>query len=157
MIIKKINLHKHSILEMALNRSKYQDRIFNLMPQIVQNWCLCYYCKEYDEHNDNYFGWRKELIAHLANINSIVVKGDKYKWTYDEVIKDSEYDNIEVIRKVCEYKLDDEDEIAQLQDQSIRNVLYKSFSDNIEYIVSIMSDKESVKPKIDSMFPIPNK
>lgn len=152
--IKKKNSIKHSILEMALEKAKYQDRIFNLMPQIVQNWCLCYYCKRYDSNNENYYGWRKELIAHLGNLNSIIVKGDKHKWTYEEVIKDDEFDNLNVIKKVCEYKLDDEDQIPSLQDPKIREELYSSFSDNVEFLVTLISGKESVKPVIDSLFPI---
>ena len=96
-----IHLIRKRMLEMALEKSKYQDRVFNLMPQIVQNWCLCEYCKRYDPINRNYRGWRKELIAHIGNLSAIQVKGDKYKWTFDEIIKDDEFNNTNVIRSVC--------------------------------------------------------
>ena len=143
---------RRRILEMALEKSKYQDRVFNLMPQIVQNWCLCEYCRTYDPGNINYHGWRKELIAHLGNLNSIIVKGDKQKWTYEEVIKDDEFNNLEVIKRVCEYKLDEEDDIDFTQE--IRDTLYKSFSDNAEFIVNLISGKDSVSQKIIGLFPI---
>ena len=143
---------RRRILEMALEKSKYQDRVFSLMPQIVQNWCLCEYCRTYDPDNMNYRGWRKELIAHLGNLNSIIVRGDKQKWTHDEVIKDDEFNNLEVIKRVCEYKLDEEDDIDFTQE--IRDTLYKSFSDNAEFIVNLISGKESVSQKIIGLFPI---
>ena len=30
----------HQIVEMALKKAKYQDRVADLLPQISQNWCL---------------------------------------------------------------------------------------------------------------------
>lgn len=145
-----IHLIRKRMFEMALEKSKYQDRLFSLMPQIVQNWCLCEYCKRYDPTNINYRCWRKELIAHIGNLNAIPVKGDKYRWTYDEVIKDCEYNNINVIKSVCEYKLDDEEEINFTSD--IRNKLYSSFSNNIEYIIELIAGKEPVSPSVKEIF-----
>lgn len=145
-----IRLIRKRIFEMALEKSKYQDRVFSLMPQIVQNWCLCEYCKRYDPTNINYKGWRKELIAHIGNLNAIPVKRNKYKWTYDEVIKDSEFNNINVIKSVCEYKLDEDEDINFTSD--IRNELYKSFSDNVEYIVELIAGKESVSHLVREIF-----
>ena len=145
-----IHLIRKRMFEMALEKSKYQDRVFHLMPQIVQNWCLCEYCKKYDPTNINYRGWRKELIAHIGNLNAIPVKGNKYKWTYDEIIKENEFNNIIVIKSVCEYKLDSEEEINFTSD--IRNELYKSFSDNVEYIVELIAGKESVSHLVREIF-----
>ena len=145
-----IHLIRKRMFEMALEKSKYQDRVFHLMPQIVQNWCLCEYCKRYDPTNINYRGWRKELIAHIGNLNAIPVKGNKYKWTYDEIIKENEFNNIMVIKSVCEYKLDSEEEINFTSD--IRNELYKSFSDNVEYIVELIAGKESVSRLVREIF-----
>lgn len=150
-----IKLVKQKMFEMALEKARYQDRLFSLIPQVIQNWCLCTYCKEYDPENENYRGWRKELVASLGNLNSIMVKGDKYKWTYDEIIKNDEFNNIEVIRRVCEYKLDDEDEIKPLQTAKVREKLYQSFADKAEFIVSILSGKDFVKPLIESLFVLP--
>lgn len=154
-----IRLVRKRMFEMALEKSKYQSRVFDLMPQIIQNWCLCYFCREHDKNNNSYRGWRKELIAHIGNLNSIPVKGNKYKWTYEEIITDDEFNNIDVIRKVCEYKLDDEDEIELdeielLESQKIRNELYQSFSDNVEFIVRLISDDKPIKQTIEKIFPI---
>lgn len=145
-----IHLIRKRMFEMALEKSKYQDRVFHLMPQIVQNWCLCEYCKRYDPTNINYRDWRKELIAHIGNLNAIPVKGNKYKWTYDEIIKENEFNNIIVIKSVCEYKLDSEEEINFTSD--IRNELYKSFSDNVDYIVELIAGKESVSRLVREIF-----
>lgn len=147
-----IHLIRKRMFEMALEKSKYQFRLFHLMPQIVHNWCLCEYCKRYDPTNRNYRGWRKELIAHIGNLNAIPVKGNKYKLTYDEIIKDDEFNNIRVIKSVCEYKFDSEEEINFTSD--IRNELYKSFSDNVEYIVELIAGKESVSHSMIKIFDI---
>lgn len=145
-----ISLIRKRMFEMALEKSKYQSRVVDLMPQIVQNWCLCEYCKRYDPTNRYYRGWRKELMAHIGNLNAIPVKGDKYKWTYDVVVKCYEFNNINVIRSVCEYKLDDEEEINFTS--NIRNELYKSFSDNVEHIVELIVGKDSVSQRIREIF-----
>lgn len=142
----------HRIIEMALKKAKYQDRVADLLPQIAQNWCLCTYCRMYDPENINYRGWRKELIAHIGMLKSIPVKGDKEKWTRDEVINTSEYNNVDVIRCVCDFKLDDEDEIDFTQ--SIRKDLYRDCAENAETIVSLISSDSLPSEKLYKIFPL---
>lgn len=142
----------HRIIEMALKKAKYQDRVADLLPQIAQNWCLCTYCKVYDPDNRNYRGWRKELIAHLGTLKSIPVKGDKEKWTREEVIKTSEYNNVDIIRCACDFKLDDEDEIDFTQD--IRKELYRNCAENAETIVSLISSDSLPSERLYKIFPL---
>jgi len=143
---------KHRLFEMALEKSKYQDRVFFLMPQIVQNWCLCEYCKSYDSNNENYNCWRKELIAHIKNLKGVPVKGNKKKWTYEEIIKNCEYNTIKVVKNMCEDKLDDEEDINFTE--SIREHLYLSFIENIDFIIELISGEDKVSDKIKEYFRI---
>lgn len=142
----------HRIIEMALKKAKYQDRVADLLPQIAQNWCLCTYCKVYDPDNRNYRGWRKELIAHIGTLNSLPVKGDKEKWTREEVINTSEYNNVDVIRRSCDFKLDYEDDIDFTQ--VIRKELYRDCAENAETIVSLVSSDELPSGRLYKIFPI---
>lgn len=140
------------IIEMALKKAKYQDRVADLLPQIAQNWCLCTYCKVYDQDNRNYRGWRKELIVHIGTLNSLLVKGDKAEWTREEVIKTSEYNNVDVIRCACDFKLDDEDDIDFTQ--AIRKELYRDCAENAETIVSLVSSDTLPSERLYKIFPI---
>ena len=142
----------HQIVEMALKKAKYQDRVADLLPQIAQNWCLCTYCKVYDPDNRNYRGWRKELIAHIGTLNSLPVKGDKEAWTREEVIKTSEYNNAYVIRRACDFKLDYEDEIDFTP--SIRKELYRDCAENAETIVSLVSSDSLPSERLYKIFPL---
>lgn len=142
----------HRIIEMALKKAKYQDRVADLLPQIAQNWCLCTYCKVYDPDNRNYRGWRKELIAHIGTLNSLPVKGDKEKWTREEVINTSEYNNVDVIRRACDFKLNDEDDIDFTQ--VIRKELYRDCAENAETMVSLVSSDTLPSERLYKIFPI---
>ena len=142
----------HRIIEMALKKAKYQDRVADLLPQIAQNWCLCTYCKVYDPDNRNYRGWRKELIAHIGTLNSLPVKGDKEKWTREEVINTNEYNNVDVIRRACDFKLNDEDDIDF--PQVIRKELYRDCAENAETMVSLVSSDTLPSERLYKIFPI---
>lgn len=142
----------HRIIEMALKKAKYQDRVADLLPQIAQNWCLCTYCKVYDPDNRNYRGWRKELIAHIGTLNSLPVKGDKEKWTREEVINTNEYNNVDVIRRACDFKLNDEDDIDFTQ--VIRKELYRDCAENAETMVSLVSSDTLPSERLYKIFPI---
>lgn len=142
----------HRIIEMALKKAKYQDRVADLLPQIAQNWCLCTYCKVYDPDNRNYRGWRKELISHIGTLNSLPVKGDKEKWTREEVINTSEYNNVDVIRRACDFKLNDEDDIDFTQ--VIRKELYRDCAENAETMVSLVSSDTLPSERLYKIFPI---
>ena len=142
----------HRIIEMALKKAKYQDRVADLLPQIAQNWCLCTYCKVYDPDNRNYRGWRKELIAHIGTLNSLPVKSDKEKWTREEVINTNEYNNVDVIRRACDFKLNDEDDIDFTQ--VIRKELYRDCAENAETMVSLVSSDTLPSERLYKIFPI---
>lgn len=71
--------------EMAMSRSDYIQRVLALLPQIAQNWCLCYFaCNLSDnpQHKALLQHWATELKSLLENLEDIKLKnGDKKKTT----------------------------------------------------------------------------
>lgn len=67
-------LNETLIVEMACSRSEYINLISNLDEQIIQNWCLVYYCNVYDKDNVNFNHWNKELKALLGRISKKRIK-----------------------------------------------------------------------------------
>ena len=71
-------LQNYLITEMAYPIKVYKDKVENLLPQILQNWCLIRYSTLSGEKEDIKNHWRTELIAHLSNIAQMKLKdGDK--------------------------------------------------------------------------------
>lgn len=71
---------KRIINEMAFKRKDFVNHIASLRCQLIENWCLCAYCKLYDEWNENFNHWKCEFIAHSDNIKNCKLKdGDKGK------------------------------------------------------------------------------
>ena len=49
------------IFEMAISRSKYTDRLYNMVNQIIENWCLIRYCTLTNSNLDLRAHWCSEL------------------------------------------------------------------------------------------------
>lgn len=88
-------LQKYVITEMAMSLKDYKKRVENLMPQILENWCLIRYTSLTGEKQELRNHWLKELKTHINNIATIKVKsGNKtnalyhlwnmYDWDTDE-------------------------------------------------------------------------
>lgn len=67
-------LQRYLITEMVYSLKEYKSRVDNLIPQIIENWCLIRYTtlsgdkKELREH------WMTELIAHMTNVSQMKLK-----------------------------------------------------------------------------------
>lgn len=59
-------LYESYITEMALDVSDYKNKLLDRAEQIIQNWCLVYYCNHYDKNNINIKHWKTELKAQLS-------------------------------------------------------------------------------------------
>lgn len=136
------------IFEMAFSRSKYQDFIFNLYPQIAQNWSLCKYCQLYrPDLEGSYIHWRSELETCLDNLNSKDTdpKKNKYKWTYQALLGNAELSQPETVFKVCRLKFFNENEekkgksslgITEDQQREVCTLFAKAIWDIIDCIAS---------------------
>ena len=66
---------KLPLYEYAVHRSDFVYRVSNLLPQIIENWCLIHFCtlssrEQTKEH------WKDELMAHMLNIGGLDIKGN---------------------------------------------------------------------------------
>ena len=75
------NLERSYIFEMAYERREYMNKLFELRLQLVENWALIRYCSLYDNENLNKNHLKKELFAHISNLNKMKLKVDKTRAT----------------------------------------------------------------------------
>lgn len=98
---------KKALNEMAMNRSDYIQRVLALLPQIAQNWCLCYYAKksDIDQYKQLLEHWSTELKAQ-ENLEGIKLKnGNKLRVTNYALIEAEDLDsNINNILNKIKYK-----------------------------------------------------
>jgi hypothetical protein len=74
----KEELDKYIITEMAYNLSDYKNKVDNLIPQIIENWCLIRYTTLSRDKMELRKHWLRELNAHLYNISLMkLVNGNK--------------------------------------------------------------------------------
>lgn len=133
-------LQKYLITEMAYSLSEYKDKSDNLIPQIVENWCLVRYVTlsgdkiEYQNH------WRKELIAHLRNIaqmklkngnNSTTKQNALYSlWNRRDLDNDENCIHLHIVQKFEEENI--------LTYGNVYNQVIKDFKDNTKDIVNVL-------------------
>lgn len=84
------NKNRELLNEMALPRKNYKKRLDELMPQVLENWCLVHYCTiigqtQYKKH------WSEELRGHLITVSRLSIKGN-----------DSEDSRIKVLQEIWE-------------------------------------------------------
>lgn len=76
-IIKEIireELQNYLICEMAYSLKEYKEKADNLIPQIVENWCLIRYATLSNSYNDVKNHWKTELKSHMNNIRQMKLK-----------------------------------------------------------------------------------
>lgn len=102
---------KDVLLEMSFNRGVYKNKIENLFPQIIENWCLVHYCNltqntQYKNH------WIGELKGHLRTCARFGIKPtDNYKnrlSAINNVIDDNDFENPKIINFVISTKFEKE-------------------------------------------------
>ena len=74
-------INENVITEMASSRNRFINIISDRMSQILQNWCLVYYCNIYDKENINKTK-TKWIDRHKAIIDSVI--------KYDELNTESQ-------------------------------------------------------------------
>lgn len=91
--------------EMAFRRKDFINHIAALRCQLIENWCLCAYCKLYDIDNDNFNHWKSEFIAHSNNIKNCRLKdGDKEKVIIQTYIDNFDLNDPAMIKQIIKPK-----------------------------------------------------
>ena len=125
------------INEMAVDIKVYKKRLESLQYQIIENWCLCMYCKLYDQQNFNFNHWRKEFRAAIDNIKRLNLrKGDKRKHTIQILIKDGDLIDPHSVYMSAREKFD----IEGITDEKIQMNISDLFSKNIQGIIDLIVD-----------------
>ena len=64
--------------EMAMPLSLYKDKVADILPQIIENWCLVYYCRISGTHQELRNHWASELSAAMGKIANMNIKGGNH-------------------------------------------------------------------------------
>lgn len=64
--------------EMAMPLSLYKDKVADILPQVIENWCLVYYCRISGTHQDLRNHWASELSAAMGKIANMNIKGGNH-------------------------------------------------------------------------------
>ena len=64
--------------EMAMPLSLYKYKVADILPQIIENWCLVYYCRISGTHQELRNHWASELSAAMGKIANMNIKGGNH-------------------------------------------------------------------------------
>lgn len=137
MRIVKEELGKYCLNEMAMPLSDYKWRIENLIPQLVENWCLVSYCRLSGKNIRDKNHWQSELYATLKAMAAYrTARGNKAEtrekalysiFSMLEIDRDEQAVNLLIYKKFHDENLPTEGEIynAVIQDfiSSIREIV----------------------------------
>lgn len=141
--------------EMAMPLSDYKWRIENLIPQLVENWCLVSYCRLSGKNIRDKNHWQSELYAILKTMASYrTSRGNKAEvrekalysiFSMLEIDRDEQAVNLLIYKKFYDENLPTEGEIynAVVQDfiSSIREIvnviLSQSPAEVLNYVKSL--------------------
>ena len=74
-------LQRYLITEMTYSLKAFKNCADNIIPQIVENWCLVRYCTLSGDKQNLKNHWMKELAAHMNNIRQMKLKTSNNKNT----------------------------------------------------------------------------
>lgn len=124
------------VVEMSVHTKDYKSRVNGIRFQIVENWCLCEYCKLYSSDNVNFSHWMRELKAHINNLKMLNLKsGNKRTILQKMLIEDYDYDDANMIVRIITDKFASEN----IVDADILSKVSISFSDSIQGLIDIIS------------------
>lgn len=148
-------LQRYVITEMAYPLSTYKEKVENLLPQIVQNWCLIRYSTLSGEKENLKNHWRSELIAHLSNIAQMKLKDGNeatkkqnalfYVWNLKDYDTDENCIHMTIAYKFDEENIAPEGEIYAQVIQDFKNstkdiidtIISASYGNIMKYVKSI--------------------
>lgn len=139
--------------EMACDKKTYRQNALNLVWQIIENWCLCYYCVMLSPQNINYRHWKTELMAHLNGIKRVDLKkgcGDKRKILSKLWITDYDLNVSEKIESVIKGKFLKEG----MRDKETISFVANAFAEKIESLIDLLVDPtKDLSGYMEQMFP----
>ena len=96
----KENKNRTLLNEMALPRKTYKERVDNLIPQVLENWCLVHYCTLINRE-ENKSHWMGELRGYLLTLSRLSISGndslDSRTRVFKEIWEENDYNNPEFL------------------------------------------------------------
>lgn len=130
------------LLEFALPRKKVKGRISNMLPQIIENWCLIKYSNINNINNNLVNHWKNELSAHLNNVSRLQIKEndsfDNRKTLLNSIIIEEDLTDVNVIDMIICSKFVKEN--ISIDSKEYGNVII-DFINNINIIVDLICNK----------------
>lgn len=129
--------HLEDISEIAVDRETYIKRAEGLKFQLVENWCLVYYCSEYDCANQNYYHWLSEFRAYYLNLQKLQIKTKSSKENILRMvfIDTFDFNDMDQIYSIIEDKF----YVEGITDPFILQDVSKAFSLNIDSLIKLIS------------------
>lgn len=130
-----------SLNEMAVSIKNYKKRVDSLRFQLVENWCLCMYCKLYDSEESCFSHWKNELYTCFKNLKFLSLKGSQNKASILRMmlIDDYDYNDSKMIYDIVKGKFKKENiSLVYLEEPA------KRFSNNIDEIIEVISDDDAL-------------
>lgn len=128
------------LTEMAVPLKDYRARVDGLRFQLVENWCMCEYCRLYSPDNYNFQHWLTELAAVVNNLKKLYIKEDinRQKVLKRMLIDDYDYDKPMMIEQIVRDKFDVE-KITSIEQRMRICVEFTRAINNIINLISIES------------------
>lgn len=96
----KQNKSRTLLNEMVFPRKTYKERVENLIPQILENWCLVHYCTIIKQE-ENKSHWMGELRSHLLTLSRFSISGndspDSRTKVFIEIWDENDFNNPEFL------------------------------------------------------------
>lgn len=115
-------LNETLLTEMALHRKEYKNKIDNLIPQIIENWCLINYATSCNNEELNLLipHWKVELRALLLTAIRYSIKNnnsiESRKKVLSEIWDDNDFNLDEIIKILVTNKFEVENISTQNND-----------------------------------------
>lgn len=128
-------LQESLVTEMSLGLTDFKHLIDNLSNQIIENWCLVWYCDNYDKDNQNRWHWTGEFLALAKRIATKNIQIKNKKKAINDVFKNwNTYTNKLTIISCISDKM--KKEHLEKYTDNIANAFIK----NINEIINILSE-----------------
>lgn len=123
--------------EMAVRLKDYKQRVDGLRFRMVENWCLSKWCQLFNPECENFQHWINELKACMDNLKYLDIKNgiDKRKTLIKMLVKDYDYDNVNMIERIIRGKFAKEN----ITDINQKITVCKEFADDINNLIDAIS------------------
>lgn len=132
-VLKRIGI----ISEMAVPLKTYRARVDGLRFQLVENWCICKWCRFFNPENENFPHWMTELKACIDNLKFLDIKNgiDKRKTLIRMLVNDYDYNKVNMIERITRGKFLREN--ITVNDQKMQ--VCTAFTDGIGELIDVIA------------------